>query len=230
MAPLSKPVAENKFNPVVWQNTLLCAGAAGYLFGPTVGLTCAVANGIFALYTTPEPWFPPLDDKVITQIKEIWDQNHLFKLQIIIGVVMRALNVSVNQVAIVWAKSAFGSPINMLIVFTRVCFVAPLIEEVVFRGFFQDRIKDVQVYLFGEKEANTELQKIFRIFTQAIVFGLCHYNIKQGAWNRSIVLSTTVGGLFMGDIKEENKNLWSSCFFHSYMNASVLARIYLFGV
>jgi membrane protease YdiL (CAAX protease family) len=230
MDPSSKLAADSKNTLAVWQNTLLCGSAVGYLFSPTLGLTCAVANGIFSLYTTTEPWFPPLDEKVFTQIKEIWDQNHLFKLQLIIGVVLRALNVSINQVGIVWAKSAIGSPINMLIVFSRICIVAPLLEEPIFRGFFQDRIKDIQVYLFGEKEACSELQKIIRIFAQAIVFGLCHYNPKQGASNRAIVVGTSAAGVYFGSVKEETKNLWTSSFFHGYVNASVLARVYLFGV
>ena len=200
------------------------------MFSPTLSLTCAVANGIFSLYTSPEPWFPLPDERVFIQIKEIWNRYHFFKIQLVIGVVLRALDAPIKQVAIVWAKSSIGSPINMLIVFTQICVVAPLLEEIVFRGFLSDRIKDVQVYLFGEKEASSELQKIFRIFAQATVFGICHYHPKQGSDNGVIVLSSGAGGLFLGDVKEENKNLWSSCFVHSYLNASVLTRIYLFGV
>lgn len=231
MDPSCKPAREaNSFISAAWQNSLACGAAAGYLFGPAVGLTCAAVNGVFAQYRAQEPWFPPIDDKVIAEVKEIWDKNHWFKINLIMGVVMRALNVSLNQVAIVYAKSAVGSPLKMLIVFARACALTPLLEEVLFRGFLQDRIKDIQIYLFGEKEAGGELQKILRIFAQAIVFGLCHSNPKHGASDRSIVIGTGTAGLLLGIAKEENKGLWSPCFLHGYMNASTVARVFLFGV
>jgi len=216
-------------NPVI-QNTLLCAGAVSFLFGPTTGLVCAAANVIFATLQQQEPWFPPLDEKVISQVKGVWDDHSYFKMQLIMGVILKSLGVGINQVAIQYIKNAVGSPLKMIMVFTRVCVIAPLVEETIFRGFLQEKLQNLQAYVLGEKEANSYLHRTIRVVAQAIIFGICHYHPEQGSSNRAIMISTGLVGFCLGEVKEDHKNLWGSSFYHAYFNASVLTRVFVFGV
>jgi membrane protease YdiL (CAAX protease family) len=212
------------------QNTLLCASAVSFLFGPIAGLTCAVANVVFAQLQSQDRWFSSLDDKVVSQVKGIWEDHNFFKIQLIMGIVLKCLGAGINQVAIQYIKDSVGSPLKMLMVFTRVCVIAPLVEETIFRGFLQEKIQNLQVYVFGEEESNTRLHRAIRIIAQAIIFGICHYHPSQGVSNRTIMIQTGLVGLYLGDIKEDQKNIWGSSFFHAYFNAAVLTRVVLFGV
>lgn len=221
--------------PVDWQataqNTLLLGTAVAYLFGPAAALTCAAVNVLFSQLGEPrENWFPLPDGKVVSQIKEIWRDNHFFKIELVLGVALRALGVGVNQVAILAIRNSFGHPLKMLQIIARACLLAPLIEETIFRGFLQEKMEQVQVYLVGKEEAHTDSQSTIRVLAQSILFGFMHYHPSQGKANQGIVAATAVTGFLIGEVKEEKRNLWSTCFLHAYINSAVVMRVFLFGV
>lgn len=104
------------------------------------------------------------------------------------------------------------------------CIRAPVVEEVIFRGFLQEKVRDIQVCFFGEKADNT-LNKIGRIIFQASLFGLGHYGPTQNkGTNVSHVALTFNIGLLMGYYKEKTGTLWVGIIHHFLENALVSLR------
>lgn len=106
--------------------------------------------------------------------------------------------------------------------------IAPLSEEILFRGFLKERIEDL-VHLVSNFQNNTA-HKISNII-QAALFGLVHINTMQTAFaNSYLFFATALLGTLVGDIKEEGKgSLVRSIFLHECINASVIYRMLVFG-
>ena len=101
------------------------------------------------------------------------------------------------------------------------CIRAPVIEEVIFRGGVQEKIRDIQVCYFGEK-ADNALNKIGRIIFQASLFGLGHYGSNQNkGTNVSHVAQTFNIGLLLGYYKEKTGTLWLGIIHHFLENVLV---------
>ncbi len=105
-----------------------------------------------------------------------------------------------------------------------VMLIGPLIEEILFRGFLQDKIRDLQVLLFHEK-ADVGERKLIRSFIQGLAFGACHYHPAQSFFNLFFVPQAFLFGFSCGATKEEERNLWSTLTTHSRGNAIVYTRL-----
>jgi membrane protease YdiL (CAAX protease family) len=103
--------------------------------------------------------------------------------------------------------------------------IAPVIEEIIFRGFLQEKIRNIQVFVFGAKLADHKVNKVIRVGLQAIVFGLAHVRPDQAGINGIIFLITGIGGAYNGYLKEKTKTLWCSMAEHAHWNASSTVSI-----
>jgi len=115
-------------------------------------------------------------------------------------------NVSQDQVAVRYFKLSMGYPHLILLSSLLIVFLAPCIEELLFRGFLQNYLKRY----VGAKSA---------ILLTAFSFALFHYGSSQGSGNISLLLSLFVFAWFLGFIYEKRGSLFSSIALHMTFNA-----------
>ncbi len=112
----------------------------------------------------------------------------------------------------------------------RINFIAPLIEEIIFRGFVEEKIRDIQVIVF-KGNADTLRCKLFRVALQASLFAACHFSSSLGLANIGLFAGTFIFGLYAGGVgKEKDHTLWQGVIFHAIVDISVCTRVLLFGV
>lgn len=109
--------------------------------------------------------------------------------------------------------------------------VAPICEEILFRGFLKERFEDA-CYLFSRfihPLSNTTVKKISNA-CQAIIFGAVHMNGKQTfKANALIFVVTTYIGSWVGGIKDRESTLITPIGYHMGLNTSVVVRLLTFG-
>lgn len=213
-------------------DTLVTGLALNFFYGPIIALCCVVASEVLsALSGRHKTSFIPLEEKTVTQLKAPWENYgwDIVKAQVIFGTLFKLTGSGVNQVAIQWIKQNLSTPAKTLFCYFRVAVVAPVVEEIIFRGFLQERIHDFQALAFGVREAASKIHTYIRIAIQAICFGLAHYHPLQGVFNIYIVAATGLIGLYCGQMKESSGSVWESMSFHSLLNTSVTTRIWMFG-
>lgn len=104
--------------------------------------------------------------------------------------------------------------------------VLPLLEEIAFRGMFQEAIKQSQNFLnhFIRKKIPAEddrrAAKVFRVVFTAVVFGLLHAtNFHYSVTDKILHVSSCVlGGLSMGFMREKYGSLSQSFVYHGLHN------------
>jgi len=213
-------------------NLLMTGVAVNFFFGPVAALAAIVASIVLPKLAGSEGKpHVPLEKGVVSEFAKPWKELGMetVKAQLLIGALLKISGESVNQVAIYWIRQNLSTPLKTLCCYWRVCVVAPVVEEFVFRGFLQDRICDLQTLAFGAKAAASQIQTLIRVVLQAIVFGLAHYHPLQGTFNIFIVCSTALVGLAAGMKKEETGTIAQSISLHSLVNTSVTTRIWMFG-
>lgn len=180
-------------------NTLLTGVSAAYLFGPVVGVCCMVANVALAQLhdqKSSDFWFP-LNSDTVEHLKNYWkDSGHNFKVQAVMGIVLRVLGISI------YSLDALSSPHKALYFIFQLCIAAPFLEEALFRGFLQEKIRDVQVCLFGKEGDSGKVHIITRVALQAIAFGAVHYQAVWGLFNIYVVSTAGLLGFTFGFTKE----------------------------
>lgn len=109
----------------------------------------------------------------------------------------------VNQVV-----QAVSNPWGLLTVVLWSCLVVPISEEIVFRGFLQEKIRDIQAY---NTKGNQDIShfKTVRVSLQAIACGLSAYSSNRAS-NTAICFIKGFYGYTLGNRKEKTKDLWSS--------------------
>ena len=205
-------------------NTVCLAATTAWLFSPTVALCCVVAHVALAKLNennTQGAWYP-LNDRVGPQLREYWNNSfYLFTARIAMGLIHRAARMAddMRQLAGIWFVEQLKSPATALWAIFDIAILTPFAEETLFRGFFQEKIRDVQMLLFG-KEADEKFQKIGRVFLQALAFAWAHYHPSQGFLNVTLLALTGIFGYWAGMKKEETSNLWTSTAAHAHLNGS----------
>jgi len=121
-----------------------------------------------------------------------------------------------DQAAVKFLKSTFDNPMNFILAVGSIVILAPLVEEILFRGFLQTYIRQH----LGSKQA---------IVITSVCFSLFHYTVGQSLGNISIIISLFVLALFLGFIYEKRGSLFASIMLHSLFNAVSVANLYLFG-
>lgn len=121
-----------------------------------------------------------------------------------------------EQVAVQFVRNTFQSPVSLLLSILSISILAPLIEELLFRGFLQSFIRKH----LGSHQA---------IGITSLCFSLFHYSQNQGWGNIPIIGSLFALALFLGFIYERQKSLAASISLHALFNSISIFNLYFFG-
>jgi len=110
----------------------------------------------------------------------------------------------------------FGYPLYLVFAILTIGVFAPIIEEILFRGFLQSWIRQH----LGSKQA---------ILITSLLFAFFHYSPEQGIANITIIASLFVFSLFIGFVYEKQGMLASPIMLHSLFNAINGCNLYFFG-
>lgn len=128
--------------------------------------------------------------------------SHLVAL----SVVLVAERPVIDQLAVQELKGTMGQPLLFASMIAVVIIGAPLIEEVLFRGFLQTPL----VRLTGARAG---------IVITSLIFTLFHYAPGQGMSNFEILTALFVLSCFLGFLRERQGNLWGPIALHMTFNA-----------
>lgn len=122
----------------------------------------------------------------------------------------------IEQVAVVHLRSLLDKPFLFGLTTLAVVTVVPMVEEVIFRGFFQTWLMSK----IGVGKA---------IVLTALLFALFHYSQQQEVYNFQIVGSLFVLALFLGFIYVRQQSLWAPIALHMLFNFIGVSAIFLDG-
>ena len=121
-----------------------------------------------------------------------------------------------DQLAVRFLKMSFEHPKYFFLSIVTVVAFAPMLEEVMFRGFLQSFIRQH----LGSKSA---------ILLTALSFSFFHYSPEQGLSNISIIGSLFGLALFLGYVYEKQGSLVASMTLHASFNAISVLNLYFLG-
>ncbi len=127
-------------------------------------------------------------------------------------------NIEPEQVAVRQIKMASTSNVLLSVLIFCVIFIVPAIEELLFRGFFQNWLKN---FMSSYKS----------IALTSTIFAIFHFSFSQGMGNVELIISLFVLSCFLGFIYERQKSLWAPIFLHAIFNAiSIMMILYMESV
>lgn len=121
-----------------------------------------------------------------------------------------------DQLVILFLKTTFGKPLYFFLATFSIVIFAPMVEELLFRGFFQS-------YLRRYFNAPTA------IILSSAAFALFHYSKDQGLGNIPIIGSLFVLANFLGFVYERQGSLAAPMILHAAFNALSIANLYFLG-
>lgn len=121
-----------------------------------------------------------------------------------------------EQLAVYFLKMTFASPSYFSLAVFTIVILAPLTEELLFRGFLQSFIRKH----LGSKQA---------IVLTALSFSLFHFSPEQGFANISIIFSLFALALFLGFLYEKRGSLLAPMALHASFNAISVINLYFLG-
>ncbi|MCC6128018.1 MAG: CPBP family intramembrane metalloprotease [Chlamydiae bacterium] len=121
-----------------------------------------------------------------------------------------------DQSAVEFLKMTMDYPFYFFLNLLSIVVFAPLIEELLFRGFLQTYARK----FFGPLGA---------ISISSICFSLFHFTLAQGLGNIPIIGSLLVLSFFLGFIYERQNSLWASISLHAIFNALSVLNLYFVG-
>lgn len=121
-----------------------------------------------------------------------------------------------EQVAVQYLKMSVNSNILLILAIFLIVIVAPIIEELLFRGFLLNFIKK---YL-GRSGA---------VVLSALAFSLFHFSFSQNLGNLPLLFSLFTLGIFLGYVYERQRSLFASLALHMTFNVINTIRIILEG-
>ena len=124
--------------------------------------------------------------------------------------------VAYEQNAVQFLKLMTSSPITLVIALISILVAAPVIEELMFRGFLQSWLRP----RLGAKAA---------ILIAALCFALFHFATSQSYGNLSILVTLFGFSCFLGFIYERQGSLYASIGLHMAFNTASVLRI-VFGL
>lgn len=117
-----------------------------------------------------------------------------------------------EQTAVRFLKKAAELNSSLVIALLTIVILAPLIEELLFRGVLQSYLKSK----LGSKAA---------ILLSALTFSLFHFSPSQGLGNISLCLSLLILGIYLGFLYERQRSLFASIGLHMTFNTISTLRI-----
>ncbi|NGX50260.1 MAG: hypothetical protein K1060chlam2_00101 [Chlamydiae bacterium] len=124
--------------------------------------------------------------------------------------------IGIEQVAIRFLKMASEAPFLFSIALFSAVIVAPIIEEIVFRGLLLTYLKQK----LGFRGA---------LLLSALIFSLFHFSPSQGVSNFPILSSLFVLSLYLGFLYERQSSLIAPIALHMTFNSISVIRIFLFS-
>ena len=100
-------------------------------------------------------------------------------------------------------------------IFLSTVILAPILEEIIFRGIFYAGFRNVFAFRMNEKKT-----VIFALIVSSACFGIVHMNISQFVYAFCL-------GLFLGYVYERTGKLYLSIVTHAICNLISLIRMYL---
>ena len=119
-----------------------------------------------------------------------------------------------EQVAVHYLKMSLSSSFVFAIAFFTVVIAAPILEELLFRGFLLNFLKRY-------------LGRMGAILLTSIAFSLFHFSMSQNLGNIPLVASLFTLALFLGFIYERQRSLFASISLHMTFNIISVLRILL---
>ncbi|MBP9840876.1 MAG: CPBP family intramembrane metalloprotease [Simkaniaceae bacterium] len=117
-----------------------------------------------------------------------------------------------DQGAVLYLKSVKEHPVMFSLTLISIVIIAPLVEEVLFRGLLQRYIKQC----LGGQAA---------LLLSSLFFALMHFQLAQGIGNIPLLISLFVFALYLGFIYEKQKSLVASITLHIVFNLVSVVRI-----
>lgn len=127
-----------------------------------------------------------------------------------------SIHIMPEQLAVYFLKMTFGNSFYLSLAVITIIIFAPIVEEILFRGFLQSFIRQH----LGSKQA---------IFITSVLFALFHYSPEQGFSNLTIIASLFTFSLFLGLAYEKRQSLPSPIMLHSLFNAVNVCNLYFLG-
>lgn len=220
------------------KKVMAVALASLLLFGLQLGLSLSMTLAITFLTTV----LTYLSEKYIRtepQQQNDWFNTDFNKKQMTFLVVFLLLRPLIIQIVCL----AFGIPlpfvpqvelVQMLlsrpwVMIPIATIIAPIGEEILFRGFLLERLEDVTHLLNRHKICSlsaTAQQEISNI-AQAIIFGAIHLRKKiQEGWKFPVFFVLSVIGWGFGEFKRKDRTLLSPMAIHSANNASAVIHVF----
>lgn len=182
---------------------------AGYLL-------CYVKLRKFSLFERQENYFEILL-KVLTYLIVIFPIVSLIG-QISDTILYLAFDVKgYEQLAVTFLKKTLTSPIALFGSLISIVILAPVTEELLFRGLLFNFLKN----RFGTKAA---------VFISALLFAIFHYSHAQGLGNISLILSLTFFGAMLAIFYLMTSSLLYPILLHAIFNLLSSLRILFFDI
>lgn len=118
----------------------------------------------------------------------------------------------IDQIAVKELKATFDQPILLLAMIVSIVFIVPVIEELLFRGFFQTWLK-------------SKLGRFWAIPLTSALFALFHFSSTQGILNLELIPSLFVLSCYLGFLFERQRSLLAPITLHSLFNAISISMI-----
>ncbi len=151
----------------------------------------------------------------------VWALAICYPLVITVGQIIRLVMhllfqaEEVEQIAVQSLKSTFQHPILFAAMVFCVTTVVPVVEEILFRGYFQNMLRKSM----GAMPA---------ICFSSLVFAFFHFSPSQGLSNIELLASLFILSLFLGFAYEKKRSLWAPIGMHmvfNTINVIVLAQM-----
>lgn len=171
-------------------------------------------------------WFGPMEEKRVIKNLIFGALSFLIALPLsafskqLIEVIISLIYTSniPNQEAVNFVKKAKDLPSIISFAIILVTIYAPVIEELIFRGFLQNSLTNY-------------LGRFFSIIITSLCFSFFHFSINQGIANFSIITSFFILSCLIGFVYERQKSLFAPIALHAAFNTfSVINLIFLDGV
>ncbi len=116
--------------------------------------------------------------------------------------------------AIFFEASSANDPLILLLLFICLAIAAPLVEELFFRGYFLDKLRNVH-------------SDTFVIISTGILFGFLHWEPIFGFWDFYQTGAATIGGFLYAWLRIKTGSLWPSIACHSIWNGTIFLFTFL---
>ena len=116
--------------------------------------------------------------------------------------------------AFFFEASSANDPLILLLVFICLAIGAPLVEELFFRGYVLDKLRNVH-------------SDTFVIISTGILFGFLHWDPIFGFWDLYQTGAATIGGFLYAWLRIKTGSLWPSIACHSIWNVTIFLFTFL---